>query len=165
MPSYGVTIGSDRYDVAFEADGSVLVNGRRMAVDICRLGEHVFSVIMNGTSIRLVVAGSDGLYDALLDAIPAHIAVESERARLLKRFTRGTAATVGRTEIRAPMPALVVKVEAAAGERVEQGRGLLVLEAMKMENELRAPRGATVREVCTAPGATVEKGTLLMVLE
>ena len=62
------------------------------------------------------------------------------------------------------MPGLVVRVEVAVGQRVEPGAGLVVVEAMKMENELRAPRAGVVREVHVAAGQAVERGAPLVTL-
>jgi propionyl-CoA carboxylase alpha chain len=65
----------------------------------------------------------------------------------------------------APMPGLIVRVNVAAGDRVQPGQGLVVMEAMKMENELRATAAGTVKRVMAAPGAAVEKGALLLEME
>src|SRR2546422_4321868 len=65
---------------------------------------------------------------------------------------------------RAPMPGLVVRVEVADGQRVDAGAGLVVVEAMKMENELRAPRAGMVQTVHVAVGQAVEKGMPLVTL-
>jgi len=59
------------------------------------------------------------------------------------------------------MPGKVVAVLVEAGARVERGQGLLVIEAMKMENEIGAPRAGTVSEVRVKPGQAVEPGELL----
>jgi biotin carboxyl carrier protein len=63
------------------------------------------------------------------------------------------------------MPGLVVRVLCAAGDAVEAGQPLVVLQAMKMENELSLPRGGHVSTVSTAPGQTVEQGQVLVVVE
>src|SRR2546421_744162 len=68
----------------------------------------------------------------------------------------------GPAVVRAPMPGLVVRVEVADGQRVEAGAGLVVVEAMKMENELRAPRAGVVQTVHVAVGQAVEKGMPLV---
>ncbi len=66
------------------------------------------------------------------------------------------------TEVRAPMPGLVLRVEVADGAEVEAGDTLLVLEAMKMENAIKAPAAGRVRSVAVAAGEAVEKGALLV---
>ena len=65
----------------------------------------------------------------------------------------------------APMPGVVLEVRAAAGDRVEAGQTLVVMEAMKMEQHIAAPEDGTIAEVLVAVGEQVEKGTALMVLE
>ncbi len=71
----------------------------------------------------------------------------------------------GVRHVLAPMPGRVVRVLVKAGDRVTARQGLVVVEAMKMENELRAPSDATVREVRASEGASVEAGAILVVLE
>jgi pyruvate carboxylase subunit B len=65
----------------------------------------------------------------------------------------------------APMPGLVVRVNVKAGDTVEAGQGLIVMEAMKMENELRVQAAGRVKTVLVTPGSVVEKGALLIELE
>lgn len=71
----------------------------------------------------------------------------------------------GPMRITAPMPGKIVKVLVDRGEEVAQGAGLVVMEAMKMENELRAPRSGIVRELGVREGQAVETGALLALLE
>ena len=63
------------------------------------------------------------------------------------------------------MPGLIVRVNVQVGDEVEAGQGVVVMEAMKMENELRATAAGRVKSIEVVPGAAVEKGTLLVVLE
>ena len=66
--------------------------------------------------------------------------------------------------IKAPMPGRIVRVLVAVGDRVVARQGVVVVEAMKMENELRTPRDGTVKEIAVAPGAAVDSGALLLVI-
>src|SRR5205809_97683 len=66
--------------------------------------------------------------------------------------------------VRAPMPGVVVRIEVVEGQQVDAGAGLVVVEAMKMENELRAPRSGMVQTVHVAVGQAVEKGASLVTL-
>ena len=63
------------------------------------------------------------------------------------------------------MPGLIVRVTVNAGDVVRMGQGVVVMEAMKMENELRAPANGTVKQVLVAPGNAVEKGAVLLEIE
>ncbi len=165
MTVHRVVIGSSVYDVQLESPGSALVNGIRKSIDIRPVGGKRYSLLVDGTSVNVIITGAAGEYKAVLDANPLEVTVESEKARLLKRYTRSASVLTGRTEIRAPMPALIVKIEVSPGERIESGRGLVVLEAMKMENELRAHQAGRVKDILVTPGKAVEKGELLIVIE
>ena len=63
------------------------------------------------------------------------------------------------------MPGLVVRIPVNAGDAVSAGTGLVVLEAMKMENELKAPSATVVKSIRVAPGEAVEKGQVLLEFE
>jgi len=71
----------------------------------------------------------------------------------------------GPKKITAPMPGKVVRILAPAGSEVEQGQGVIVIEAMKMQNELKAPKSGKVVKVMFAEGATVNPGDTLAIVE
>jgi pyruvate carboxylase subunit B len=87
-----------------------------------------------------------------------------ERTRAIREMT-GTADDVADKTIVAPMPGLVLKIEVAVGDAVRAGQGVVVVEAMKMENELKAPADGVVASIAVQPGQTVDKGATLIVLE
>jgi pyruvate carboxylase subunit B len=88
-----------------------------------------------------------------------------ERTQLIRKMSGASADRSGPKPIRAPMPGLIVSVEVGVGDRVGTGQGVVVMEAMKMENELRAEAAGTVAQVLVAAGETVEKGQILIALE
>lgn len=100
-----------------------------------------------------------------LEGIALDVRVEDERAARLASFGGGAARGAGHQTIAAPMPGLVVRVNAEPGQAVQEGQSLVVLQAMKMENELGSPRAATVKAVHVAPGQAVEQGQVLVELE
>jgi biotin carboxyl carrier protein len=77
----------------------------------------------------------------------------------------GGADDVADKTIVAPTPGLVVEVEVEVGQTVRAGQGVVVVEAMKMENELKAPADGVVASIAVQPGQTVDKGAVLLVLE
>jgi acetyl/propionyl-CoA carboxylase alpha subunit len=85
-----------------------------------------------------------------------------------RRFRRGQAAEVtggGEQRVTAPMPGRVIRVLVQPGEDVAARQGLVVVEAMKMENELGSPRAGRVREVAVSEGMSIEAGRLLVVVD
>ncbi len=111
--------------------------------------------------------GEEGGQRWVLGAVGQRFDVEAvdERTRQIRALTGTRRPAGGSGTVVAPMPGLVVRVEVAVGQRVEAGAGLVVVEAMKMENELRATRAAVVAAVHVAPGQAVEKGAPLVTLE
>jgi biotin carboxyl carrier protein len=105
--------------------------------------------------------------EVVVDGWRFELAVEdADLAELRRRATRDRDASnaSGPLDIRAMIPGRVAAVRVSAGDTVEAGVGLLVVEAMKMQNELRASRAGTVERVAVAAGETIELGDLLVVL-
>jgi len=165
LSSFVVTINAKEYMVSLGADGHVALNGVPASVDVQRLDERTFSVLVDVTSATIVAEEFDGVYRVLRNGLQLEATVESERERLLKKYDKRGGAARSRLEIHAPMPALVVRVEVMVGEEVKQGQGLIILEAMKMENEIKAHQAGIVKEIYAGKGKPVEKGELLMLME
>jgi biotin carboxyl carrier protein len=148
----------------------VVVDGRTHIVDAMRVGDNTWSVIVRDEagrvrSIEAIVTPQPG--NGALDVfIDGHRITVNQRTGLGRR-TRGVAASqgAGPQRVVAPMPGKVVRVLVKAGDEVQSRQGLVVVEAMKMENELRAARAGRVREVFVKEGQSVEAGTALVVVE
>jgi pyruvate carboxylase subunit B len=152
----------DRADGALTADGEPLdarlTSLRRsphaetvLLVDGGR--PHVVTVERNGPTTRVWVDGA-----------PVEVDLRTDADLLLERFGLDTGDAAADREIHAPMPGLVLRVLVAPGDAVEAGQGVVVLEAMKMENELTAPAAGTVAAVHVAAGDAVAKNDLLVEL-
>ncbi len=121
-------------------------------------------------SYEVTFSEADGLSRTSSRGLTVHVngtpvPVERRSRRRATAAAAGADTTDGPVSIAAPMPGRVVKVLVSAGDIVAARQGLIVIEAMKMENELRAPRAGTVTAVRVAPGATVEAGTVVVVIE
>jgi biotin carboxyl carrier protein len=116
-------------------------------------------VRLGNKSFRVTLGGSGSV---TVNGRP--IAIDVFDPRDLRAAGRG-GSTQGRQEITAPMPGKVVRVLVNAGETVEEGQGVVVVEAMKMQNEMKSPKAGTVAEVRTRPDATVAAGDVLIVVE
>jgi biotin carboxyl carrier protein len=111
--------------------------------------------------------GGPTLVEVVVDGWRFELDVEDAgRAQLRRRATRERDATAasGPTEIRAIIPGRIAAVHVGAGDVVEAGQGLLVVEAMKMQNELRASRDGTVERVAVGEGDTIDNGDLLVII-
>lgn len=106
-----------------------------------------------------------GRYALVIDGFRYEADALDERAKTIRDLAAATAGPVGPAPLLAPMPGLIVRVSVAPGDVVAAGQGLVVMEAMKMENELRTQAAGTVRAVLVQAGAVVEKGARLVELE
>jgi biotin carboxyl carrier protein len=163
---YHVTIGERTLRV--ELDGGIArVDGTEFAVaDLARLpGTDVRHLLADDHSATVVAHRSDYGWDLVVDGWPVRAEVVDERTRAIRAMTGRSAASTGHRPVRAPMPGLIVRVEVAEGDRLRPGQGVVVMEAMKMENELRADGDGVVARVLVKPGQAVEKGAILVEFE
>ncbi len=163
---YHVTIEGRTFEVELGAEGAT-VDGTRASADLAHVnGTDVHSLILDGVSYRLVgsraASGSSGTWDLYLRGRRLEAEVVDERTRVIREMTGTGSGPTGPRPVRAPMPGLVVKVEVEEGSTVEVGQGLVIVEAMKMENELRAEAAGVVAKVHVSPGEAVEKDQVLV---
>jgi biotin carboxyl carrier protein len=141
----------------------VEVGGERFTVDARRAAEGIWSLLIGADSHTVDVNEEDGVFVVQVDGETYRIRVEEETRYIIR--TRGGHAAPGGQVLKAPMPGRVVLVEVTPGQAVRPGDGLVILEAMKMENEFRATMAGTVKEVRVQAGQAVNPGDVLVVIE
>lgn len=140
----------------------VRVDGRTRVVDSRQAGAATFSLLIEHRSTEASVLARGEDYAVEIGGRLHRLKLLDERA--MRRGARAGSLT-GSREVRATMPGKVIAVLIEVGATVTRGQGLLVIEAMKMENEIAAPRDGVVREIRVKPGQAVESGELLAVVE
>lgn len=163
---YFVTVQDRTYEVEVAPDG-VRVDGEAVDADLARVtGTDVHNLLLDGASHR-ILAHDAGRHRWDLHVSGGHLQVEAvdERTHAIRQMTDYHAGPSGPKPITAPMPGLVVKIEVAPGDRVTAGQGVVIVEAMKMENELKAPADGVVSAVHVATGDTVAKDQVLVDFE
>jgi pyruvate carboxylase subunit B len=164
---YFVTIG--------ETTHTIVVNGETVTLD----GKSVRARLeeLSGTPVQLLSIDNEvhrvlprrgdrrGQYQLSVDGFRLQAEALDERARAIRELSGASAKPAEQTHLAAPMPGLIVRVHVSEGDPVRAGQGLIVMEAMKMENELRAAAAGVVRRVLVSPGGIVEKGELLLEME
>jgi pyruvate carboxylase subunit B len=164
---YIVDLNGERTDVE--------IDGEAASIDGETTSTHLEDV--PGTPVRLVTIGNEvhrviarrgatrGSYTLWVDGWRFEGEALDERTRAIREITAASSAASGPAPLVAPMPGLIVRVNVEPGETVQAGQGLIVIEAMKMENELRAMAGGAVRSVNVTAGQAVEKGVVLVEFE
>ncbi len=163
---YYVTIRDTTVEVDLEPEG-ILVNGKAVETDLVRVeGTDIHSLLVDGVSHRLVARREgQGSWRLFLRGQMLEVGVVDERTRAIREMTGSTGGQSGPKPVRAPMPGLVVKVDVEPGQEVEPGQGVVIVEAMKMENELTSEVGGRVATVHVTEGQAVDKDDILIEFE
>jgi biotin carboxyl carrier protein len=149
---------------------SIETGGAVQVVDVARVDRSTISMIVLGQrssshEASLVEGREPGEVDVYLRTGVVHTRVVGVPGQRRRGPAGGGPAAAGPQRVTAPMPGKIVKVLVRPGEPVTARQGLVVVEAMKMENELRAARDGRVKEVHVSEGALVEAGRLLVLIE
>ena len=163
---YDVTIDGKNYRVELDRIDShwqCRLDGREVQIDAILSRRNVLSVIIDGKSYE--VKRERTSTDLHLWLGPVRYAAELRDPRSL-RSRKGTGADEkGPRKLIAPMPGKVVRLLVAEKARVEAGQGILVVEAMKMQNEIKSPRAGIVQKLVAAEGGAVNAGDVLAIVE
>ena len=144
-------------------DGSYVleIDGNRRTVDALKLEGDFYSILMEGRSYEVSVEADGDRYIVRHGAAEQIVALTDPGRRA--REERG--ATEGPQNVVTVMPGKVVRLLVGEGETVAAGQGVVVVEAMKMENEITSPKNGTVAAIKVAPGQAVEVGATLVVVD
>jgi pyruvate carboxylase subunit B len=164
---YIVTVNGERMTVTLGPEGAALDDGPTPARLTDVEGTPVRLVTVGDTVHRVVVRRREGRgsYVLWLDGFVYDVEALDERMRTIRDLAAAAAPPSGPAPVVAPMPGLIVRVHVTPGDVVTAGQGLVVMEAMKMENELRAQGDGVVKAVLVTPGTAVEKGAVLVELQ
>jgi biotin carboxyl carrier protein len=142
----------------------VSVDGHEFVVDGKKTGRTNFSLIVDNRSFEIEVDNREDEYRVLVDGRNYHIQLIDERRVRIGGEAAGAQAQ-GRQKVSVPMPGKVIAILVAEGDAVEKGQGLVIVEAMKMENEVHSPIAGEVKEIKVKTGDTVEGGAVLVIVE
>ncbi len=168
MARYSVTVGGEKRTVELEErDGqlTVTVAGERKTIEVRSAGPGRYAWIDGTRVVNSEVEKAGDKLAVTLRGETVTVEVADARVETLPLLAPAVARSAGPTTLRAPMAGRVVKLLARPGDLVRSGQGVVVIEAMKMENEVRAPREGKVRELRVAEGAAVDGGEELAVIE
>jgi biotin carboxyl carrier protein len=163
---YTCKVGERTYEIRPGANHTIEVNGEPHQVDFAAIDEGMlYSLLLDNRSWQALVEREGDEYRISLDGELYIVSVQDERTRKIQKALHRAAKETGDFVLNAPMPGLVRGIPVETGQEVKKGQGLVILEAMKMENELRAPRAGVVNEIRVKPGDAVELGQALIVIQ
>lgn len=165
--NYYVNHGEEERLVSVEETGvahfKVVVGDEEMWVDAHRVSDNTWSVIIDNRVYEIDLFFQEEDVDLLIDGDTYSLRVLNEQKRALRGVQE--AAGGGKQLITAPMPGKVVKILVKEGEEVDEKQGVIVIEAMKMENEFKSKSSGKVKEIFVTEGDVVAGGAKLLLIE
>jgi biotin carboxyl carrier protein len=145
-------------------DWKISLDGNEIDASVAEVAPNTFSVLLNGESHQIRIAPrADGTLTLHTGLAEYHAEVSDPRIWRGRRH--GALEAEGRQQVTAPMPGKVVRLLVSEGDAVEAGQGLLVVEAMKMQNEIRSPKAGKVEKLLAKEGLAVNAGDVLAWVE
>ena len=156
---YSLDIKPDGAECHYDLRGVTAASGTASVVPA---GLGVFSVLLNTKSFRVYIVQTGDVLDVRVNGRHYVIGVADRRDSWSVK-KKSTAA--GPVEIRAQMPGKIISLLVQSGSRVQAGQGVIVVEAMKMQNEMKSPKDGVVSQIRVTEGATIAPGETLVVIE
>jgi biotin carboxyl carrier protein len=139
---------------------SIALDGHAVDADAIEIAPNIYSILLNGKSHEVRITPTpNGTLTLQTDHQEFNAELLDPRAWRGRRH--GALEAEGRQQVVAPMPGKIVRVLVQAGEKVEAGQGLIVVEAMKMQNEIRSPKSGTVERLLAKEGQPINAGEVL----
>jgi biotin carboxyl carrier protein len=138
------------------------IDGHSFEVDASEISRGIYSVLVDGNSIEVRIEAHSSQLQVVANGKEYLASIENPRA--LKKNRAGAAQIEGRQNVTAPMAGKIVRTLVKAGDEVQSGQGLLIVEAMKMQNEIRSPKSGKIERVTVIEGQTVNPGDIVVVV-
>jgi biotin carboxyl carrier protein len=162
-------IGDTKHQIEIHRDGDqmrAIIDGEAWDAEISEPEPNVFLIKRNGKIFEAIVTANASAGSAKTVNVNSH---EIDVKLIDPKRLRGSGADAdhagGLAEVRSAMPGKIVRILQNAGAVVEKGDGVIVVEAMKMQNELKSPKAGSVKEIRVGEGETVSAGDVLVVIE
>jgi biotin carboxyl carrier protein len=158
-PTATQSMGASNAEVVYR----IRLNGREIAVSYVPLSRAALSLIVNGESFDVSCQRADERLQLSIRGAIYECTVSDPRS--LRSQKRAGLTDSGEQKLAASMPGKVVRIISAVGDQIKAGQGVLVIEAMKMQNEVRSPKDGQLKKLLVGQGANVVAGEVLAIIE
>ncbi len=167
MNEFVVTIDSEKKSVKIINENEVIIDGKKMNYEINSLNCQTFLLRINNIFYEISSEKiNNEKFSLLVKGKRFEVTARTElQERARKLIEEAGTSSSQKTEVKAPMPGMILKIKKQAGDKINKGDSVLILEAMKMENDLKAPASGVIKSIDVSEGTAVEKGTVLFAIE
>jgi len=160
--------GNRSFDIEAKDDGSLILNGESVDLDAVKTTPDSWNVILDNKSFNIRLLSFDMDDKQLLlqvDEEEFFVQVNDELDDLLSKMGMSGGGNAEMEDVRAPMPGLVLNIMVEMGQEIKEGDGLIILEAMKMENVIKATGDGVIGKILVSNQDAVEKNQILIEME
>lgn len=159
-------VNGNRKEVTIVDNSKIFIDGKENTYELIALDSNSFLFNFNKKIYKISSGSKIGsefsiLVDGISFTVTANTPLEEKANAILAQHI----VTKHKTDIKAPMPGMILKIKKKPGDSIDHGETLIILEAMKMENDLRSPATGIIKEIFINEGSKVEKGSLLLSIE
>jgi len=164
-------VGEDKKEFKIELDttGNLgLLNGEKFSWDVIKVKDNIYHIIKDNQSYNLEVLNINRVEKSFrikVNGIKYKFNAKDKYDELLHNLGMDNMASSKVSELKAPMPGLVLEISVEGGQQVSKGDALLILEAMKMENVIKSPTDGVIKSISVNEGEIVEKNQLILNFE
>ncbi|MBA4405809.1 hypothetical protein C0389_00900 [bacterium] len=166
MNEFIVTINNHKHIVKILGDGKVQIGEKEINADVSKITDNAF-VIRIGNSVFEITSDKLGTdrFGIIIDASYFDATVRTRLQETANDLQKNKSKLKHHSDVKAPMPGLLLKLKKVVGDEVKLGESIFILEAMKMENELRSPASGIVKNIFYKEGQSVEKDSIILTIE
>ncbi len=167
MNDFVLSVNSSKFDVKIIDENELNFSDEKINYELIQVGSYSYLLKVNNEIFELTSEKiNSDQFKVLVDGYYFDITVRTAlQEKAFKLLENSSAHFSHHTDVKAPMPGLILKIRKSVGEKVEQGESVVILEAMKMENDLKAPASGLIENIFVTEGSAVEKGTILLSID
>lgn len=166
MNEFIVTINNRKHIVKLLGGGKVQIGERIINADVSKISDNAY-VIRIGNSVFEITSNKLGTdrFGIIIDACYFDTVVRTRLQETANDLQKNKSKLKHHSDVKAPMPGLLLKLKKSVGDEVKLGESIFILEAMKMENELRSPASGIIKKIFYTEGQSVEKDSIILTIE
>lgn len=167
MNDFIISVNSSKFNVEIINENELNFDEEKINYELIQVSGYSYLLKLNNEIFELTAEKiNSDLFKLLVDGYHYDVTVRTAlQEKAFKLLESSSVHQSHHTDVKAPMPGLILKIRKSVGEKVDQGESVIILEAMKMENDLKAPASGYIENIFVTEGSAVEKGTTLLSID
>ncbi len=166
MNEFVVTLNEKKKNVSVSGNSKIWIDGKEYECELIHLNSSTYLLKLNNQVFEITADSNEQhKFSILIEGEHFEAVIRTSLQEKANKLLEQKFSVHHKTEVKAPMPGMILKIKKKSGEKIIQGETVMILEAMKMENDLRAVQSGEIKELFVKEGTAVEKGAPLFIIE